>query len=289
MKKLRDSSGYTVIEMLVVLGVLSIFATIMLFSYYNYMSRTRVKTAIREIILIKKGLNNMANVCQGFPIREAADVTDMNSILPIIDLTECQGALRPENDYNPTVYPTDRPCTGDSLGTEVSHAFAGSGLSTLYHSSTLCRSSCASNDKGCISGMNENFHSVFITVAGDDCSPNYGGTSGSEFPGSYMPGWNYVLLHDNGGTAGLDKPVGVICGFALGVHNTTVKIVVNTGGHYQGKDIPEGAGMLDIDGGDLPTPCPCGPWCQDTSSGREGCCGDGNCQNPPVVSVGYKF
>jgi type II secretory pathway pseudopilin PulG len=286
MKIVRNQHGFKLLELIIVMGIITILTGAFTTGYIQFKSRSRVKTAIRQIIMLQKALNNMANVCQGYPIRERANVNDMNSLLPIVDLTECKGNTISQEAANPLIYPSQKPCPGETLGSEILHSYNKTTLTVQYHSTSLCKSSCSDTDTTCQSGMGENFYHAFITVAGQSCSPQYGSPSGAEFPGNYQPGWNYVLLHNNTVTSAVDKPVGVICGMALG-YKTAVKIVVNTSGYYAGDAVPEGSGMYDVDGSKLANFCPCGPWCQDLTNSAHptGCCSP--CENQP--GVGYRF
>ncbi len=294
MKYISNKKGYTLLEAVIVIGVILILTAGAMTGFSQYVAKNRVKTTIRNLEVLKKALNNMAVSCKGYPIREVTDATDLNSIRPIIDLTECQGNSSNPTDIAPEIYPTNALCPSSSLGNEILPAIPGS-TAGQYHSSTLCHGTCDKDDKACIKTMGLNFYHGFISTNGDDstnrdnCSPSYGGPSGPEFSGVYTPGWNYVLLHNNNGTAEVDKPVGVLCGMGLG-YKTTVKIVLNTSGFFSGQEVAEGSGIFDITGDTLADNCPCGPWCEETETGRHGCCapctdGGGTFHE----GIGYKF
>jgi prepilin-type N-terminal cleavage/methylation domain-containing protein len=298
MKSTRNQKGFTLIELIIVIGITIILAAGAFTGFYQYTARTRVKTAIRNIIILKKAVNSMASVCKGFPKRDTAD--NLDSFLEIVDLTECKGNARSTTDAAPTVYPTDAKCNTDSIGNEILQALPGSTAGKYKSSTTLCLSACDYDDKDCISRTGANFYHAFITDGRVPeplglCSPKYGAISGPAFgPGQYQPGWNYALLDPSksGGGTEVDKPVGVICGMALG-YKTTVIIVVNTSGFYKSQDcggrqpgeVPEGVGCYDLEGNGLTNKCKCGPWCRETNTGRQGCCAP--CEDQP--GIGYKY
>ncbi len=276
---MKTQHGYTLIEMVIVVAVSIIMLSFATFSFIAYKNNTRVKSAIRELVVIQKSINTIAGACRGFPKRELSDALDMESILPIVSDTSCKGAAATSFK----IFPTDYVCRNNALETEIRES--------------LCKSAPTVADNN---SNNANFSKVFITLPGnvDACSPQYGGPSGGAYPGNYQPGWNYILLHDN---SGVEKPVGVICGMALG-HRKIVKIVVNTAGYFDGDSVPEGSGCKDITGNTLINPCPCGPWCQElsttgTPTGRQGCCVSCNGSENTVscgssglhAGLGYKF
>jgi len=287
MKIFREEKGSTLLELIVVMGIIVILSAIGINSYFQYVSRARVKTAINNLIILKKALNNMATVCQGFPMRE--DPSDMNEILPIIDLTECKGSTVAEDAKNPPVFPTEMGCPQESLGDEILKAYSKTTLTESTHSSSLCRSTCKIDNIGCQAGRETNFHQMFVTAPEESsggCSPDYGSPAGSEYAsidGTYKPGWNYALLHDANNS--IDKPVGVICGVAPG-YKTAVKIVINTAGYFSSTSVEEGSAIFDINGNKLPGGgCPCGAWCQEITYNRYGCCT--SCQNKK--GIGYRY
>lgn len=281
-------------ELLIVIVVIGLLSTVFIPSYLQYTSRTRVKTAIRYILTMKKAVDSMANVCRGYPMRiddpnMDSDPTDINTLLRVIDLTECRGD-QSINEYNAYIFPKKNQCTGESISKEMLNAYPGSGASTLYHSSTLCKSSCELGDNACYATLGENnFWDVFVTDPAEPlCSPNYGAPAGPEFPGPYTPGWNYNLLYSGypgDVTNAHNKPVAVICGVARGYKTGTVKIIVNTGGYYSGTAVADGSGVFDINGAPLASGCPCGPYCKDNLTGREGCCA--SCGHEK--GIGFKF
>ncbi len=295
MKISRKNKGFTMLEILIVIGIILTLSAIFTTGYTQYVAKQRVKNSIRNILVLKKALNNMATICRGLPERE--DPSDMNELLPIIDLTECKGASAESDDINPKVFPTGMECPQESLGDEILRTYSKTTLPQRTHSSSLCRSACDIDDVGCLQGREPNFHQTFVTVPEESvggCSPDYGSPSGSEFAslgeGSYHPGWNYALLNDASNT--IDQPVGVICGVSLG-YKTAVKIVINTAGFYgsaacggnNNGEVPEGVGCYDIDGTTLPNRCPCGPWCEELATGRSGCCHA--CEDKS--GLGYKY
>jgi hypothetical protein len=296
MKSDRSQRGAVkFMELLVVMAIILIVIGIVLPSYQTFLGRTRTKTAIRNLITIKKSLDTMSNVCRGYPMRSndidvAEDINDLASMQRIIDLTECDGVGDP-NAAGPIIFPKQNVCLGAGIGQEIMPGNPA-GTGSKYSSSGLCVSTCEWDDKPCLKELGHGFTSVFASVAGEPCSPDYGMPAGSEYTGSFMPGWNYNLLYDGyplTPTAGnltvnpRDKPVAVICGMARGL-NEPVKVVINTSGFYSAGGavapgmnpgaVPDGSGMYDIDGTVLPNSCPCGPWCEDTSTSpaRQGCC-----------------
>lgn len=283
LRKQRGSSS--IIELIIVLGIIGILAGAFTHSYYSYVARTRVKTAIRNIIILKKSMDSMAGFgrCPGYPIRD--NVTDLDEMLRIVDVYECKTSGDPLSQA-PLIFPKKDKCFNYSLGSELLQTTPGA--AGTVDPTALCASSCKSDDYSCIKNMgNFNFASAFITVSGESCSPDYGSASGPHYPGSYRPGWNYRLLYDGMPTTTNPRnhPVGVICGFALG-YKTTIKIVINTGGFYDSTQVTDGTGIYDIDGDEVDAPsCPCGPWCQDMKTGKTGCCGP--CGG--LKGIGYKF
>lgn len=275
---MKKQTGYTIIELIIVMAIISTIAAAMMSSFTAYKDRARVKAAIRQLVLIQKSINTIAGACRGFPIRDVANINDIDSILPIVDETSCGGAAKTPT----TIFPSRYQCQGGSLSSELRES--------------LCKSAPTVEDNN---SNNPNFNKMFIALPSgiDACSPNYGAPSGSGYPGNYRPGWNYALLFDS---TGIDKPVGVICGTALG-HGVVVKVVVNTSGVYSGESISEGSGCRDITGVALVNPCPCGPWCAELSltgapTGRQGCCA--SCNGGGNLScgvsgfhngIGYKF
>lgn len=278
----KQRGATTIIEIIIVVLIIAIMAGAFTPSYYNYLARTRVKTAIRNIIVIKKTLDIMANICKGYPIRNSPN--DLNEMLPIVDVYECKTSGDPLSQA-PLIFPKQHECGNHSLGSELLQTAPGAAGTS--DPTALCASSCRSDDYSCKKNMGTgNFADAFITVSGQTCSPDYGSASGPHYPGNYRPGWNYSLLYTGKPIISnpRDHPVGVICGFALG-YKTTIKIVINTGGFYTGIQVTDGTGIYDIDGAALASPCPCGPWCRDMTTGRQGCCGP--CWNQR--GIGYRF
>jgi len=290
MKTIGNERGYAKL-MEIFIAVIIIIILYMSFtpSFEGYVGRTRVRTSIRNLLLIKKALNNMAATCGGYPIRD--NITSMNELLPIIDKTECKPSVTPEA-VNPVIFPKENKCEVSTIGSELLPANKES-TGVKYHSSTLCASSCRMDDSDCRANSGLNFWHMFITVTGQDCSPDYGSPSGPEFPGAYRPGWKYTLLKDD--SARVNQPVAVLCGISAGV-KVPVKIVINTGGFYFGTEVPEGAGMFDIDGNSLPVSngtagCPCGPYCQEIGgSNQKGCCSScTDAAGKTHPGIGYRF
>jgi type II secretory pathway pseudopilin PulG len=253
MKFLRDKDGTTIMELIVVVIIMATLAMVFTPSYFSYLARTRVKTAIREIITLKKSLDSMATVCGGYPIRISP--SDSAEFYPILDIYECGASSDPLNRA-PKIWPKENICTSTSLSSELLQS--SKSVAGIVTASGLCNSSCTLGDQTCYHRMGNNFQDAFVTVTGQKCSPVFG---------SFTPGWNYSLLTGNA----RDKPVGVICGIALG-YKTQVKIVVNTSGFYNTKKVADGTGVLDIDGTPLSPACLCGPYCEDLTSGKPGGC-----------------
>ncbi|MFA6447829.1 MAG: type II secretion system protein [bacterium] len=269
MRKIRNQSGYNVVEIILVMAIILIILGGFFTGYVPFIARNRVKTAIRQIVLLKKAINNIADVCQEFPARALTDRTDLNSIRPIISANSCQSPGAAETSF--PKYPSGLLCEGASLDHE------------------LREDMCISAPTPATAKNSElGFSKAFTSITIDDCSPQYGGIAGTGYPGvNYQPGWNYVLLTD---TSAIEKPVAVICGFALG-HRKLVKIVINTSGFYGGNSIPEGAGCKDITGATLASACPCGPWCSEytlggVSTGHQGCCSTCNASLADVSECG---
>lgn len=277
LKRKSREDGFSLIEMIIALVCILIFATISTSSYVHFIDGVHVRGAINIVMNIKKAVNDMAVVCNGYPFRTS--VLDEYEFLTLIDTLECDPG-NPSLTPFPEKYPGDNYCyTAVSIGTMMGVEAAG-GVNAL------CNSVCNYREKGCSPGKHA-MTSYFTGITGSNCSPMYGS---APFSGK-SPGWNYTIL----GNPALPRnvPVGVICAVTEGRRpvpfqrqRSPVIITVNTGGIYMGNRVTDGTGIYSIDGGLLPGGgCTCGPFCEEVLSGRSGCCGP--CGNED--SLGYKF
>lgn len=276
MKK-SENIGHTLVELLVVLGVLLIMIGTFLPIYITFQEKTRVKSAISNLVMMKKALNDLSTTCRGFPISltqatcqpPAQGITGA-FLQRIVDKDSCKGSPDISQVY---IWPSCKPCEGTGLGDMVGLA---SKKSTTVAKNGLCEPACENNNS-CFSYHNYNSNKVFLQVPGDPCSPTLPNT------GSAV-GWNYKLLVD--AALPMDHPVGVLCGFTSRRGNKTVRIVINTAGFYAGVKVKEGGAIFNIDGSFLPNGgCSCGPYCEDSLSGQSGCCSP--CEGLP--GIGYKY
>lgn len=274
-------NGYTLIEMIVALVCLAIFAGLSISSYTTFIDKSRVKGAINIIMEMKKAVNDMSEVCNGYPARSS--VGDLNEFLALIDTVECDEANSPGTTYvtkyNGSSGYTDC-ATNVSLGTFMGVEGGGG-------KNVLCAPACTYGDKTCGRAR----HAVtgyFVGAPNNDCSPMYGS---APYNGG-SPGWNYRLLAD--ASSPRNVPVGVICGVTEGGsykidasrQRTPVVITINTGGYYQNKRVQDGTAVYGIDGKQLPNGgCSCGPYCEEVLTGRAGCCGACGAG----TNLGYKF
>jgi len=277
MKRLRKTGGVTIIELIIVCGIICILLAAFTPSYFQFRARQRVRMTIRYVMEIKKALNGMAQECKGYPIRTT--LTDETEFTTIIDQAECipgKALAAP----NPIAWPQNSPCQstiGKMMGLETEGgANALCKPACLYDGQGNCRSNSGTSIYG-FSG--KGFNEAFMQVSGDPCTPAYGGPS---FGGG-SPGWNYVLLKTDADP--LNNPVGVICGIGMG-YKTPVKVIINSGGHYSGYKVRDGSGVFGINGNYLgASSCPCGPYCEDMRTGKKGCCM--TCWNKK--GIGYNF
>ncbi len=279
----RDKRGFaSATELLIVLAIIGIASTMSWAMYYNYMSRYKVRHAVRAVLTLKRGVNDMAKVCKGMPYR--SDLTDQLEFITMIDRYECDWS-KDQNANQPIVYPSLKKCDGSPLGDLI--GVSAPGESSGVRNNGLCKPPA---ELGAAGGddsnfMNRyNFNKAFIAVPGHECNQVI--TS----PGGGGLGWNYNLL-----TTSADprrKAVGVICATTTTNYKRVVKIVVNTSGSYGNAfgtgNVPDGSGVYDIDGAALNPPCPCGPWCQETRGGDvlSGCCS--KCDDTSV-HLGYRY
>ncbi len=269
MKSIKKQSGLTLIEMLIVLAIIALLASLATPNYFRFRARQRVRGAIRTVIEMKKALNDMSAECKGMPVR--GDVTDENNFLQMIDKQECNAGVGANDSYmyiwKSNTGTAKKPCVGTSMGKQL-------GVESTGGVNAFCQPACVYGSSGCGASIGMMSYELFTEVPGDPCTPNYPSFGGGS------PGWNYNLLTG----APTEKPVGVLCAISAG-YRTPVKIIINTGGYYNGTAVREGSGVYDINGSILPNQCPCGPWCENMATGEKGCCT--SCWDEP--GIGYRY
>lgn len=278
-KRKSREGGFTLIEMIIAMICALIFTSIAVSSYVHFIDGANVRGAINIVMNIKKAVNDMAVVCNGYPHRTS--VADEYEFLTMIDTLECDSSNNSLAPF-PKKYPggsTNYCFTAVSIGSML-------GVEASGGTNALCVPACNYLEQGC-SPPKHAITGYFTGIDGSNCSPKYGS---APFSGK-SPGWNYNIL----GNPSLPRnvPVGVICAVTEGrrpfpyqIHRSPVIITVNTGGIYMGMRVQDGTGIFNIDGGLLPGGgCACGPFCEEVLSGRSGCCapcGGG-------ASLGYKY
>ncbi|MFC1474652.1 hypothetical protein ACFLQK_01285 [bacterium] len=280
MEKLRKTRGITIIELIIICAIICILLAIFTPSYFQFRAKQRVRMTIRTVMEIKKALNNMAQECKGYPIRD--DIVDETEFTTIIDQVECiPGKVLPAP--HPVSWPTKKLCGGTSLGKMLA-------VETEGGSNALCVPACKYENGNCYfeaGGQKASIYSMaglaineaFAYVQGDECTPAYGGPA---FGGG-SPGWNYALLKTDADP--LDAPVGVICAVGMGF-KTPVKVIINTGGFFSGRQVQDGTAVFGLNGNYLGgSACPCGPYCENLVSGEKGCCA--SCWDKKGIGYNY--
>ena len=269
--KTKSKKGFSLIELVVVATVIIILAAVTAPMIMRMRYHKTVAEGILRVYELKKGFDEIARECGGYPIRSAGgSYTNLLRIMNRCPATFPNCNLTYPNGL-PEIHPTGRECDSVSL--------------QEYIPSDLTQTTCDVTDPDCkhtiMSGTGNDFTRLFVGDSGgiaDDCSVASGGT---------ITGWNYALIAST--TDPALRPVPVVCANIV-YKGDSVTVVLNGGGDDGVHRINDGSGMLSPTGTPLANACTCGPWCSNNYSGESGCCDD--CTDDTgtrIQGIGFKF
>lgn len=81
-KKPRRDVGFTLIELMIVVVIIAILATIALPSYQNYVKRSRAKAASADLVALSLNFENAFQRTLSYPVSTAATTADTKTLMP---------------------------------------------------------------------------------------------------------------------------------------------------------------------------------------------------------------
>ena len=79
---MADSRGFTLVEMLTVVAIIGILATIALPAYENYLKKSRAKSATSDLVALGLNFENAYQRTLTYPTSTAASTSEVKTLMP---------------------------------------------------------------------------------------------------------------------------------------------------------------------------------------------------------------